>query len=191
LYSNDISDDEAYIKNAVYADDGEIIAVAGPPGRWLRKQARKSYLARFLRKMYLRLSYIYKYRDKSQLVVGGLVEREPDLSDISTRFVQTLAEEVEESGAIFVLIVVPSKYRIVNQIFDATTPQFSDKWRQWAENNNIDFIDLVDKFENAALNGDDLFFDMDIHFAPDGHTVTANAIRQKFPDLFPLESSTK
>ena len=185
LYSNDIADDASYSAKAVYAENGDLNAIPGPSGDWLVKQARKSYLIRFIRKQYLKLTWMFKNRQENQQVVGNLVEENPELAEASGKYVRQLAKEVEKSGATFVLTVIPSKYRIINKIVHAETPQFSDKWHAWANQNEIGFIDLVDPFEKESGNGKAFFFELDIHFTADAHSVVAKAISDCFSELFP------
>ena len=187
LYSNDIADDASYSSKAVYAENGELNAIPGPSGDWLVKQARKSYLIRFLRKQYLKLDWMFKNRQEKQQVVANLVEQDPELVETSGEYVRQLAKEVKKSGASFVLMVIPSKYRIANKIVHAETPQFSEKWRAWANQNEIGFIDLVDRFEEESSNDKALFFKSDIHFTAEGHSVVAKEISDRFPQLFPLK----
>ena len=49
--------------------------------------------------------------------VGGYVEIDPDITDLSSDLVLQLADDVKSSGAKLQLLVVPSKFRIVNGIY--------------------------------------------------------------------------
>ena len=183
LSSNDISSDEAFMKIAIKDENGQVIAIPAPEGGWLTAQFRKSYLLRFLRKVQLQLLWMYENREKDQYLVGGFVEENPDISGLSAGFIKTLAREVQSSGAQFLLTVVPSKYRIVNNISDNQQLQFSDKWKLFAKANNIPFLDLTKSFEQA-LQGVPLFFDRDIHFTEGGHRIIASELSKRYPQFF-------
>lgn len=184
LYSNDISSDKAYMEIARTDKSGNVIAIPGHEGGWITSQLRKSYLMRFLRKVQLQLQWMYGNKGKDKDIVAGMVEENPDISKLSADIIISLAKEVQDSGASFILTVVPSKYRIVKNITDNQEPQFSDKWKLWAQNNNITFMDLSKPFEKQAENGFHLFFESDIHFNENGHIVVASEVSKLNPHLF-------
>lgn len=184
LYSNDISSDKKYLTKAIYSQKDELLAIPGPSGHWITKQLRKSYLVRFLRKTQLQISWSIRNMGKADTSVGKFIEENPDISDLSKKIMLKLADEVKASGAQFAMMVVPSKFRLVNKIYQSPEPQFSDKWKKWARYNSIDFIDLVQWFEEAGMSGQNLFFDQDIHFNVNGHEVVAKAISEKYHDIF-------
>jgi lysophospholipase L1-like esterase len=181
LYSNDIPDDIKWSRTAVYSDDGELLAVVGEGCGAYKKFFRNLYVARLLRKIQLQISWFLENWNESKNIVGGMVEENPELTEMSTEFVLKLSKEVKESGAEFVIMVVPSKYRLVNNIYGDPEPEFSDKWKKWAEANSVDFIDLVSQFAEAGKKGEKLFFEIDIHYNAKGHKVAAEVIRQKYP----------
>jgi len=184
LYSNDITDDIKWEKTAVYSEDGTLLAVEGE-GPFYNKYLRYSYLVRLIRKFQQQFSWMIENRAQKKNVVAGLVEENPDLTEMSTRYVLKLAQEVRNSGAEFILMVVPSKFRLVNNIYSDPDPEFSDKWKAWAESNSIEFLDLVPPFVEADRDGRVLFWEKDIHFQKDGHMVTAREIKRLFPEIFP------
>jgi hypothetical protein len=146
---------------------------------------RHSYVVRLVRKFQQQISWMIEHRVREKHIVGGLVEENPDLTEMSTRYVLELVREVRNSGAEFILTVVPSKYRLANNIYDNPDPEFSDKWKEWAENNSIKFVDLVPAFVEADKEGRVLFWEKDIHFQKDGHMVAAREIGRWFPQIFP------
>ncbi|MCO6431148.1 MAG: SGNH/GDSL hydrolase family protein [Deltaproteobacteria bacterium] len=75
-----------------------------------------------------------------------------------------------------ILTAVPSKYRLSNNEETFDKPQFSDRVREWATGEGVNFIDLTEAFNAAAAEASELFFERDIHFNEDGHKVTAQAI---------------
>jgi len=184
LYSNDISGDKDYMNVAVKNQDDEVLAIPGPGGGWIISQLRKSFLIRFIRKAQLQLLWTYKNRGTEHDVVGGIVEENPNISKLSAGFIKKLAHEVQASGAQFAITVVPSKFRIYKNNTDHQTLQFSDKWRLFAQENSIVFLDLTKPFEKEVRNGFRLFFDNDIHFNENGHMVVASELTNAYPRLF-------
>lgn len=183
LYSNDISADTAYMKIAKVDKNGDVIAIPSTEYGWLKKQLRKSYLVRFLRKVQLQILWMYENKEKQKDIIAGMVEENPDITKLSAYLIIKLAKEVQNSNAKFVLTVVPSKYRIVKNITDNQVSQFSDKWKLLAQQNNITFMNLTEPFENEAKNGVQLFFDTDIHFNQNGHRVFASELSKRYSQL--------
>jgi len=194
LYSNDIRNDLLYSSRAIKGDDGLITAVPGASNPWLIKIARHSYFLRFLRKCMLRLQYKLKIGPFSYLKdkdifrlrgVNGIVEENPDLTDLSTRYVRLLAKEVQKNGARLVLSAVPSKVRMRSSDPKKFRDlEFSDKWKKWAHEEGIEFLDLVPIFQQAAKNGQQLFLNGDPHFAQEGINRTVKKIAEYSPELF-------
>jgi hypothetical protein len=187
LYSNDIGSDQNMAETAERSESGTVVALPGPGDDWLVTQLRKSYLVRFIRKIQMTVSWVIANRGRQQSVVDGAVEENPDISPLSSELMLELAARASDAGVEFAVMVVPSKYRLRNRIFDSDDPQFSDKWQSWAQANQVLFVDLVAPFEAATKNGKDLFFEQDIHFNELGHVIVARAVKAAFPDLFPGE----
>lgn len=184
LYSNDISDDKTYMEMAKKNENGEIVAIPNHGKGWMITHLRKLYLMRFLRRVQLQLQWIYENRGKEQNIVAGMVEENPEISQLSAELIKTLAKEVQESGSQFILTVVPSKFRTVKRFNNYQIPQFSDKWKIFSQENSISFLDLTKPFENEAKNGLQLFFDSDIHFNENGHIIVASELSRAYPHLF-------
>jgi len=53
------------------------------------------------------------------------------------------------------------------------------------EGNSIEFIDLIGPFVEADKRGEELFWEHDIHFNTGGHEITAERIKEIYPDIFP------
>jgi lysophospholipase L1-like esterase len=188
LYSNDIRDDVEYSNHAVYDSTGTLSAISGPSRGWVNRQLRKSYLLRFIRMQQLKWEWILINRGATESTLGGLLEENDELSELSKNALLDLFKEIEDVGARVLLTVVPSKSRIVDQVYNAPTPQFSDRWRAWSANNGIPFVDLVEPFEEASRNGKKLFFELDIHFTEEGHAVVAEAINLAVSETFEIDS---
>ena len=184
IYSNDISSDRIYIEKAKKDDDGQVIAIPGPGEGLIRNQLRKSYLMRLLRKTQLQLLWKYENRGNPPNIVEGVVEENPDISRLSARLIMTLANEVRESGAQFIFTVVPSRARIIQGKDNDKTPSFSEKWKMFAQENDIPFLDLTMPFERESKKGFELFFDGDIHFNKNGHIIVASELAKTYPNLF-------
>jgi hypothetical protein len=112
------------------------------------------------------------------------VEENPDISALTSQLVETLAAEVTQSGAILALMAVPSRYRLEHPNTRFAGPEFSDKWREWATERGIDFVDLTQPFAGAKRSGHQPFLNVDGHFNPTGHAVAAEAVRAAYPDVF-------
>ncbi len=178
LYSNDIAGDRRMVRQALRGEDGRIVAIPGPKEGWWRIQMRKAYVYQLLAKHRTLLEYWLKHQNY-------WVVENPDVSELSAGLVLNLAREVKATGARFVLMAVPSKFRLTTGYADPKEPEFSDKWRLWAAKNAVEFLDLVPRFQEAQREGQKLFFHRDIHFSPAGHKVVADAIAAAYPGVFP------
>ena len=184
LYSNDMSSDEDNFEKAKLDADGLPEALPGPPRDWLSTQLRKSYLLRFLRKVQLTISWKLSNWGEDHDVIDDFVEENPDVSQTSADLLMSLKGEVTAAGADFVLFAVPSKFRLENPEEKHDELEFANKWKAWAEAQDVEYIDLVEPFMDAASDGKKLFFQRDVHFNEDGHAIVANAIERTFPSLF-------
>ncbi len=188
LYSNDIETDEEMVKSALYSEQGELLAVPGPSLRdgKVKSFFRNSHLLLLVRMFQLKLNWVVEHWNaESKLVVGGYIEENPDISPLSGSLTLKLADEVTKTGARFILMTVPSKYRFQERDGrNPYLPEFSDKWRDWAERNGVEFLDLVRPFHVTADSGKHLFFEKDVHLNSDGHAVIANVIETSFPEIF-------
>ncbi|MEW6600876.1 MAG: SGNH/GDSL hydrolase family protein [Nitrospirota bacterium] len=184
LFSNDVSSDSEYYSMATLDRNGQVTAIPGPGGGWLASQSRKLYLLRYLRKTQLMLKWILFHREEKSDVVGGTVEENPDITQLSSDLMSALSTEVLASGAKFAFFAVPSKARQFRQIEKQVTPEFSDKWKRWAEERKISYIDLVPAFRDEAGKGVRLFFERDIHLNELGNAVVAREIARRYPEIF-------
>ncbi len=185
LNYTDVLDDKMYFSKGRFDQRKELLAVPGPGNDAWRVLLRKSYLVRFLRKLQLQLAWRLKQTRRMPLqVVGGYVEDNPEISDLTAQFVLKLNQEVKASGAEFVLMVVPSKYRLEPSSWERNDPEFSDRWKTWAQEQSIPFIDLVEPFRRASRGGQELYFKRDIHWNDQGHRLVAETLTEAFPNLF-------
>lgn len=180
----DSLEDEVYRAQARLDPRGRIVAVSGPRSSWWAQQWRKSYLLRFMRRVEIQAAWYWRFRNNPQPVVGGYQEeRDPQISELTSRTVEALAKAVGATGARFILMVVPSKFRL-----EAATPvgeEFSEKWRRWASRRGVAFVDLVGPFRRARAEGIRPFFDYDIHFNCRGHRVVATEVLRALGVVMP------
>jgi len=185
LFGNDVREDVTYLSTAEVDPAGLPVAIQGPSDGWLVSQLRGLYTARFGRLIFMRLSWMWQFRDQEHTIVSGVVEENPDLPARSTDLIRALDRRVRESGAQLVLMAVPSRYRLMGDGKVAVEQDFHDKVKRWAAAHHVQFLDLWQPFSRGSSSAAELFFRQDIHFTPEGHALTAAAIARQFPALFP------
>jgi hypothetical protein len=185
LYNNDIRDDADYTSHGVRGSDGQLQAVPGP-GNTLTAILRHSYLVRLVRKVQLQIRWWLEHRNEPKgQVAGGFIEENPDITPVTTAYMEQLVRAARAIGCDVTLMAVPSRERALQGYSQAAgEPEHAAKWAAWAQQRSIRFIDLVPAFRNAARAGAKLFFEKDVHMNAAGHRVTAEAIRAARPDLF-------
>lgn len=184
LFGNDVREDVTYMNSAVVDEDGWPTAIQGPSDGWLVSQLRRSYTARFARMVWMRLDWAWRFRGQEHTIVNGVVEENPDLPELSTNLLLELNRRVRADGARLVVMVVPSRYRLMGDGSVVVEEDFHQKVKRWAGEHDIEFLDLYDKFEQGSRPDVELFFRQDIHFTEEGHALTAAVIARAFPDLF-------
>lgn len=185
LFSNDVAGDADAIDGVTRDDRGEIVAIPGPGGGRAAEVLRKSYVVRLARRAQLQFRWwLHHDPEDAAYVVGGYVEENPDISELTSQLMEKLAEEIARSGALLTLMTVPSRYRLAHPEERYTEPEHSDKWKAWAAQRGIDFIDLTVPFRRAEHSGRDPFLPVDGHFNRVGHALVAEAIRAAYPSVF-------
>ena len=190
LYSNDIRDDSEYANIAKYDENGRIVAVPSPAsGQSLlsltRSVARQSYLLQIVFTAMTQVTWWMRHRGEPVHIIGGYVEEFPDISPLTSGLVNELKRQVAAAGSKLAIFVVPSKFRLAHRGESAPdTSEFSDKWKNWAANNDVEFADMVEPFRRAAEHGGMPFFERDIHFNATGHEIVANVLCERFPQYF-------
>ena len=121
--------------------------------------------------------------------VSGVVEENPKITDTSANFILKLKQYVTDSGAEFLLFVIPSKHRLINKSKKHDNKQFSEKWEQFSLQKGIQFLDLTEPFHQSSAAGYNLFYDIDIHFNENGHSVVALEIAKRYPKLFKIPTT--
>lgn len=193
LFGNDVREDANYVSTAVLDPNGWPLAVQGPTDAWLFSQLRRSYLARFVRMVGMRASWVWDHYGEEQWTVGGVVEEHPVWGGPTPGLVLELNRRVKEAGSRLVVMAVPSRYRLMGDGTIETGADFHETFKVFARENGIEFLDLNDAFERASTAGVPLFFLKDIHFAEEGHALVAGAIARAYPELFDaaLEATSK
>jgi len=184
LYSNDLRDDEMYHKRAVFSPKGTLIGVPGRGGLW-KIPLRRSYLVRFVRMIQLKIGWIISHRSEVKLAGKDNVENvEEDYSmtSLTEKHLLEISRKVKESGAEFILMALPSKNRLQNNVV-TTELSFSEITRIWAKDHQIRWIDLDEPFKVAAMTSK-VFFDIDIHPNEVGNKAIYEAIKKEYGELF-------
>jgi hypothetical protein len=183
LYGNDVRDDETYGRRARYTETGELVGVPGPQITWWRRLARHSYALLYLRRLQMRWQY---RQGEGGTEVGGYVEENPDLTPETRSYLDSLREDIVSSGAMLVVMAVPSKFALRNGSLPEGDSEFAERVEAWARGSGVVYLDLVGPFRAARMRSNlPLFFEADIHFTEAGNKVVAETVARAFPDLFP------
>jgi hypothetical protein len=185
LYGNDVREDASYMADADRDPNGMPTAIHGPSNDWFFSQLRQLYVARFARMVWMRGMWAWEHRNEDQMRIGGVVEENPELTPLTSGLVLELNRRVRADDATLVLMVVPSRYRLMGDGSVKVDHDFYATMKTWARTNGITFLDLLEPFERAADTAPPLFFRQDIHFTEEGHTLTAAAIARAYPSVFP------
>jgi len=99
--------------------------------------------------------------------------------------------EVDRAGARMMLVIVPSKWQVHREDWQAFLKQNNlqqdDSWdldrpnkrlMKIAERRGIPTLDLLPTLRAAASDGTRLYFPIDIHFTAEGHAVAARAMSE-------------
>jgi hypothetical protein len=184
LFGNDVREDVTYMSTAVVDAQGWPTAVQGPADGWLVSQLRASYTARFARMIWMRASWAWQFQGQEHTIVGGVVEENPDLPKLSTDLLLELNRRVNAEGARLVVMVVPSRYKLMGDGSVEVKEDFHHKVKTWAARHDVEFLDLYEAFVRGSRPDVQLFFRQDIHFTEEGHALTAAVIGRAFPQLF-------
>lgn len=185
LFGNDVREDVTYMNSALVDAAGWPTAIQGPSDGWLVSQLRASYTARFARMIFMRAQWAWQFRDQEHTIIGGVVEENPDLPTLSTDLLLELNRRVRGDGARLIVMVVPSRYRLMGDGSIDVKEDFHHKVKTWAVQQDVEFLDLFETFARGSRADVELFFRQDIHFTEEGHALTAAIIGRTFPQLFP------
>jgi hypothetical protein len=185
LFGNDVREDVTYMQSATVDAQGMPTAIEGPSDGWLVSQLRASYTARFARLIFMRLSWMWQFRDQENTIFSGVVEENPDLPPLTRDLLLELNRRVHAEGARLVVMSVPSRYRLMGDGTVVVPEDFHQKVKAWTGQAGIEFLDLYEPFARGARPDAELFFRQDIHFTEEGNALAASAIGRAFPELFP------
>ena len=184
LFGNDVREDVNYLQTSTRDANQFPTAIIGPQDGWLLSQLRRSYTARFVRMVGLRAQWAWEHSGEEQWTVGGVVEENPEWGGFTPDLVVELNRRAAAAGSRLIVMAVPSRYRLMG---DGTIPvdgDFHKTVKEFTAQKGIEFLDLFAPFERAAKAGVPLFFLKDIHFAEEGHALTAATIARAYPDYF-------
>ena len=185
LFGNDIRNDEEMTAIAELDTSGDIVAVSGAKPGLFDRVARMTYLGRLVRKVQLQLEWMWDHRQEERNEPAyEFVEEDPEMTDLTDRYLRQLVGEVTETGAQVVLMAVPSRERTLRPTGAASRPVFHDIVRDWADRQVVPFVDLSTPFAAAAGEAEPLFFARDIHFTAHGHRVVADTLLAAYPEVF-------
>ena len=185
LFGNDIRDDEEMTAIAELDTSGDIVAVSGAEPGLFDRVARMTYLGRLVRKVQLQLEWMWAHRHETRDEPAyEFVEEDPEINDLTDKYLRQLVREVTDTGAQLVLMAVPSRERTLRPTGAAARRVFHDVVRDWAERQAVPFVDLTTPFAAAAEEAEPLFFARDIHFTAHGHRVVADTLLAAYPEVF-------
>jgi hypothetical protein len=185
VFGNDVREDVTYMGTSVKGPDGWPTAIQGPSDGWLFSQLRQLYAARFARMVAMRLSWEWDHRGIDQQQIGGVIEENPELPEMTKNLLLELNRRVQADGAELILMSVPSRYRLMGDGSVKVDEDFHHKVKTWALASGVRFLDLFDAFARASRPETPLFFRQDIHFTEEGNALTAAVIARSYPQLFP------
>lgn len=185
LFGNDVREDFNYMQTSTRDANGFPTAIQGPDDGWLFAQLRRSYVARFVRMVAMKAMWAYDHGGEDQWTVGGVVEENPEWGGETPGLVQEINRRVTASGARLVVMAVPSRYRLMGDGKIKVDGDFHETVKNFTTGNGIEFFNLYEQFSRASAAGVPLFFLKDIHFAVEGHSLTAASIGRAFPRFFP------
>jgi hypothetical protein len=185
LFGNDVREDVTYLQTAVTGSDGFPTAIQGPSNGWLVSQLRRSYVARFGRMVYTQITWAWDHYGEEQWTTWGVIEENPEWGGPTPGLILEFSRRVRADGANLVVMAVPSRYRLMGDGKIAVSGDFHRTVQQWTTSQGLPFLDLYSPFERASKTGIPLFFRQDIHFSPEGHTLTAAIVAHAHPELFP------
>ena len=184
VFGNDVREDVTYMGTSVKGPDGWPTAIEGPSDGWLFSQLRQLYTARFARMVGMRLSWEWDHRGIDQQQIGGVIEENPELPDLTKNLLLEMNRRVKADGARLILMSVPSRYRLMGDGSVKVDEDFHHKVKKWALGTGVEFLDLFEPFERGSRPETPLFFRQDIHFTEEGHALAAAAIARAYPELF-------
>jgi lysophospholipase L1-like esterase len=182
IYANDIDGEQAMRKLAVRDEQGKITAVPGVETPLSVRLARRSYVARLVRSMYMAWQFNRQHEARTANAgakVGAWSCLHPKpLTEMYTaeelaNFTESILrvhEFCQQRGCPLFIMVIPDRGAL-----EERQPDFLAQYIQdLAAANGIGFIDLLSRFQGEQPRA--LFFEDDIHLTQRGHELATDAI---------------
>lgn len=174
IFENDFSDDVKYLRTANSKTISEINAVEGGTSYsdTTKKILRQSYVARLIRRAQQQLSFLTT--DKDRGARNAFVEGDERGKTYETiLLISSLANKL--NARIFFFIVPNKQLTKRSQCCESDT--LAIEFNRFADSHNLNLINLSEVFGNYP-HQPKLFFERDVHFTAEGHSITAAAISE-------------
>jgi len=132
----------------------------------------------------LRAQWAWQHSGEEQWTIGGVVEENPDWGGLTPNLVLELNRRVTAAGSRLLVMAVSSRYRLMGDGKFRVEGDFHQTVKDFTAQNGVEFLDLFRPFERASKAGVPLFFLQDIHFAEEGHLLTADGGGQGVSRVF-------
>jgi hypothetical protein len=183
LFSDDVTTDEKMYTRAVRDASRMVVALPDLADPTLSQLFRHSYVMRVARMLQQRLAWWLKDTFAGTARAGPWSDLNPDISKLTSDLVLQLARGTSEAGAKFVVFAIPAQRREID-MSPVGGSENSDKWKAWAANNGIAFVDLLEEFRREPDKAKSAFFPKDGHFNEIGHKLTARALCRGIEGFF-------
>ena len=194
LYANDVEGDVNMARMANVDAKGRIESVPGSRTPWTVRLGRKVYMVRLARKAWLS----HKFAQDREQRGAAQVALEPwapyftkpldewfsaeELAPTETALAE-IRDLCRQRGWPLLVFTVPDR----GALAEGKPDYFSEYFRRWAADNQVDFVDLLPAFRQYPAR--ELFYGLDIHFTPLGHRVTADALADAVSQVLAQDES--
>lgn len=181
IYRNDFKHDISYMEKAIL-NKNEIIAIDAGSTHLLKKIARRSYLARFLRKSQLTIlevmesDYLIEKKDTSKIQKEFLYEQNVTDAQIenTVEIIKQIQQIASVNGKTLYVFMIPSKALSKMQNC-CSADKIYTKFKKKIIESSINFLDVSKHFQSLE-NQSDLYFEIDPHLNEFGHHILADAL---------------
>ena len=177
IYSNDFSGDQSYFKDAVLKKN-EIIGIDGGANNVILTIARKSYLARFIRKSQLLLQHILTNSNDTVEIPYNAFDYEQGVTDENllntVNIIRQIDSSLDEQHKKLYVFLIPSKSLSIAEECCSGDNLYA-RFYSALDEVDVDTIDVRSYFEQSD-DQRELFFNKDIHLTSKGHRVVASSI---------------
>lgn len=177
IYSNDFSSDQSYFKDAILKKN-EIIGIDGGANNVIITIARKSYLARFIRKSQLLLQHILTNPNDTIEVPYSAFDNEQGVTDENllntVDILRRINSSLDEQNKKLYVFLIPSKSLSMAEECCSSDNLYT-RFYSALDEVGVDTIDVRSHFEQSD-DQNELFFNIDIHLTYKGHMAVASSI---------------